>query len=121
MTCKASSVVHQRSIGSMDMPQGLDAHRGAEKERIIFETAFRSVRADRPDPSGVASGSRPDRATLHVPARTVAARAHHASAPTQQMKDLRRCAVRLPQPRRGMREGLVRPLSALTHPFARSL
>ncbi|CAL5227826.1 g10854 [Coccomyxa viridis] len=60
--------------------KGLDAHRGAEKERIIFETAFRSVQPGRPDPTADASSARPDRATLHVPARALAARAHAAHA-----------------------------------------
>ena len=96
--------------------QGLDAHRGAEKERIIFETAFRSVQADRPDPLADANTARPDRATLHVPARALAARAQAAHAQTSCR--LRRGGARLLQRRRGLQGKLIRPLAAQAHTFA---
>ena len=96
--------------------QGLDAHRGPEKERIIFETAFRSVQADRPDPADASSAS-PDRATLHVPARAVAARA----AQPQPMGDLRRGGARFPQHRRGLQRQIVRPLAPQAHNLARMM
>ncbi len=96
--------------------QGLDAHRGAEKERIIFETAFRSVQPGRPDPTADASSARPDRATLHVPARALAARAHAAHA--QPVSGLRRGGARLLQHRRGLQGRLVRPLAAQARTFA---
>ena len=94
----------------------MDAHRGSEKERIIFETAFRSVQADRPDRADASSAS-PDRATLHVPARAVAARATHP----QQMSGLTRGGARFPQHRRGLQRQIVRPLAAQAHNLARMM
>lgn len=99
--------------------QGLDAHRGAEKERIIFETAFRSVQADRVDPPGDASSSSPERATLHVPARSVAARAHGRSP--QHAYKMWRGGAALCQPRRLLHGRAMRPMAAHRCSFARLL
>ena len=109
------------NVAAPDEPvlQGLDAHRGAEKERIIFETAFRSVQADRVDPPGDASSSSHERATLHVPARSVAARAHGASP--QHAYALRRGGAALCQPRRLLHGRAMRPMTAYRCSFARLL
>ena len=101
------------------MLQGLDAHRGAEKERIIFETAFRSVQADGVDPSGGASSSSPERATLHVPARSMAARAQRGRP--QHMHGLRRGGAALCQPRRLLHGRGMRPMASHGGSFARLL
>lgn len=101
----------------MMLAQGLDAHRGPEKERIIFETAFRSVQADRPDPPADASSASPDRATLHVPARVVAAKT--VGAHSQHAGVLRRGNARLVQHRRGLQGRLFRPVAVQAQTFVR--
>ncbi len=101
------------------MLQGLDAHRGAEKERIIFETAFRSVQVDGVDPPGNASSSSPERATLHVPARSMAARAQGGRP--QHMLGLRRGGAALCHPRIPLHGRGMRPMASHGGSFARLL
>ncbi len=106
-----------KAEANLMLVQGLDAHRGPEKERIIFETAFRSVQADQPDPPADPSSTSPDRATLHVPARQVAAKA--LGTHLQHAGVLRRGGARLVGHRRGPQERLLRPVSVQAQTFVR--